>query len=148
MVALEFGQDGLLVSVKASGTGGVVDASDCGLDKPGFVMHNLESRRHPETNAQVPADSKYGRIVEFAEVAGRSSGNNNEAIARRNYKTLWTYAANCILGLWLITSPAVFDYQSVGLSTSDTVCGALVICFEIVLCSFRDSQWGDGLQQP
>ncbi len=45
---------------------------------------------------------------------------------------LWTYAANMIIGLWLISSPHLFDYKSAALATSDTVSGFLIIAFELL----------------
>lgn len=67
-----------------------------------------------------------------------------QSVERRNYSLLWTYAINCILGLWLITSPYLFDYQSRELVLSDTVAGALIILFEIASFSPRRSilRWG------
>lgn len=66
---------------------------------------------------------------------------------RRNYKLLWTYAINCILGLWLITSPYLFHYESHALVLSDTIAGALIILFEFASFSPRRSilRWGTAM---
>jgi len=53
-----------------------------------------------------------------------------QLVKRHHYQTLWTYFANCILGLFLLTQPFLFDYKSQALVYSDSVCGVLIILFE------------------
>jgi hypothetical protein len=72
------------------------------------------------------------QIKDFKEVTGASSDQYQQIVQRHNYKTFWTYTANCILGLWLISSPFLYDYKSPALASSDTICGALIILFEVL----------------
>ncbi len=77
------------------------------------------------------------QIKDFNEIVGKSSGEIKQIIAYHQYKTLWTYAVNCILGLWLITSPFLYDYKSSALVISDVVSGALIVAFECLSFSSK-----------
>lgn len=77
------------------------------------------------------------QIKAFREVVGKTSSEYEQVIELHHYKTLWTYVVNCILGLWLITSPFLFDYKCSALATSDTVSGALIVLFELLSFSPR-----------
>lgn len=66
------------------------------------------------------------------EIAGKRCSEYRQVIAQHQYRTLWTYAANCILGFWLIISPFLCDYKSSELAISDTASGALIILFECI----------------
>jgi hypothetical protein len=72
-------------------------------------------------------DNQQFQIKEFKEIIANDSANY---ITRYQYKTLWTYVFNGILGLLLITGPLIFNYKSSSLVISDTVSGALIILFE------------------
>ncbi len=109
-------------------------------------MQNLEDVEK-SSNGGVQSGSPQYQILDFTEACDISEADANDAIRRRNYSTLWTYAFNCIVALWLITNPHLFDYRSSNLAISDTVSGALVILFELVsffprLCMAR---WGTAL---
>jgi uncharacterized membrane protein len=75
------------------------------------------------------------QIKEFKEIVGKTQSEFEQIIKAHQYKTLWTYLVNCILGLWLITSPHLYDYKSSALATSDTVSGASIILFECLAFS-------------
>lgn len=77
------------------------------------------------------------QIKEFKEVIGKTSSELEQIIKLHHYKTLWTYLVNCILGLWLITEPFLYNYNSSTLATSDTISGALIILFELLSFSPR-----------
>lgn len=54
----------------------------------------------------------------------------HEAMLLENHKRfLWTYYTNLLLGVWLITSPFAFGYQSLGMTWSDVVSGGLIVLF-------------------
>jgi hypothetical protein len=79
------------------------------------------------------------QITEFRELPGNSPAEREQVIERYHYTTLWTYIVNAILGLWLITSPFIFDYHSQALVISDIVSGALIIFFEALSFSPKRS---------
>ncbi|HEV2074553.1 MAG TPA: vitamin K epoxide reductase family protein [Thermomicrobiales bacterium] len=66
----------------------------------------------------------------------------DEMIRRHRTQTLWMYFANIILGLWLLTSPAIFDYRSEQLAWSDALSGALIVALGIVAFFPRGDFWG------
>lgn len=72
------------------------------------------------------------QILDFAEATEKTAPEIQSLIASHNYSTLWTYAINCILGLWLIANPHLFNYRSAPLTISDTVSGALIIFMECI----------------
>lgn len=76
--------------------------------------------------------SSFYQIVEYGELMGKSGCDRYLMVEHRNYKLLWTYAANCILGFLLITNPFLFNYKSDTMSLSDMVSGALIIAFEFI----------------
>lgn len=84
------------------------------------------------------------RILDFAEATEKTAPEIQSLIASRNYSTLWTYAINCILALWLIANPHLFDYKSSSLALSDTISGALVVVFEVIsfIPRFSGARWG------
>jgi len=75
------------------------------------------------------------QIKDFKEVVGKTSSEYEHVVRVHHYKTLWTYVVNCILGLWLIAGPFLFDYKCPALTMSDTICGALIILFEFLAFS-------------
>ena len=75
------------------------------------------------------------QIKEFKEITGKTSSDYEQIIGLHHYKTLWTYLVNCMLGLWLITGPFLYDYKGSALATSDSVSGALIILFEFLAFS-------------
>jgi hypothetical protein len=81
------------------------------------------------------------QIQEFREIFEKNSDLSENTITVYHYKTLWTYAINAMLGLWLITSPFIFDYKSYELIISDTVSGVLIILFELLAFSPRRALW-------
>ncbi len=87
------------------------------------------------------------QILDFAEATGKTAPEIQSLVSSRNYAMLWTYAINCILGLWLIANPHLFDYKSSSLVLSDTICGALIILFEAVSFTPRVAgiRWGTAL---
>jgi hypothetical protein len=86
------------------------------------------------------------QIRDLGEVLRDEASTADVTLVReqRNYKLLWTYAINCILALWLITSPHLFNYESRALELSDTIAGALILLFEFISFSPRRSfmRWG------
>jgi Vitamin K epoxide reductase family len=108
-------------------------------------MQNLEDIEQA-SNAGEQNSSQY-QILDFAEATGKDSSNVREAVADRNYALLWTYAINCIIGLWLIANPHLFDYKSGALGISDTISGALVIAFEAAAFNphLSAARWGTAL---
>ncbi|HEY9776787.1 MAG TPA: vitamin K epoxide reductase family protein [Planktothrix sp.] len=84
------------------------------------------------------------KVQAFSDVLFENRVQYEQAISRHNYKFLWTYAANCILGLFLLTSPYLYNYDSFAMVLSDTVAGTLIILIEYLsfspkLCFMR---WG------
>jgi uncharacterized membrane protein len=77
------------------------------------------------------------QIHEFKETIDCDSSKYEHLVELHQYKTLWTYLVNGILGLWLITGPYIYDYQSGALATSDVLSGTLIILFELVAFSPR-----------
>ncbi len=71
-------------------------------------------------------------ITEAKEASGKIPEEYQNLVRAYHYKTLWTYVANCILALWLITDPCLFDYGSCALARSDTIAGVLIILFELM----------------
>jgi hypothetical protein len=71
-------------------------------------------------------------IKDFREFANLDEREFAASIARANYRWLWTFAFNMILGVWLIASPHLFAYKSHALVLSDTIAGAAVIICESI----------------
>lgn len=109
-------------------------------------MQNLEDLEKSSNGGEQRGSPRY-QILDFAEATGKSEADIHNAILRRTYSTLWTYALNCVVALWLITNPHLFDYRSPNLSISDTVSGALIILFEVVsfFPRFCMARWGTAL---
>jgi hypothetical protein len=84
---------------------------------------------NPSISSNQSDQSPY-QIQGFHEIIGKTLAEYTDFTESHHYKTLWTYMVNCILGLWLISSPFLFDYKSSSLATSDTISGALIILFE------------------
>lgn len=84
-------------------------------------------------------ESEY-QIKDFREILGPDRANYARILRQHQYKTLWTYMVNCILGLWLITNPFLFNYNSPELVVSDTISGALVVVVELL--SFLPKLYG------
>jgi uncharacterized membrane protein len=76
-------------------------------------------------------------IVEFREFAEADSTNFRDRVQQHQYKTLWTRAVNCILAVWLISSPFVFSYGRTGLRTSDVITGAIILVAEALSFSTK-----------
>lgn len=112
------------------------------LEKSGTI--STRTHRHPcyptvkSTSLMVTRISEQTeyKIRDFDEVRD-ASGLNEGFIEDYQYRTLWTYAANCLLGLWLITQPFLFDYRSADLFLSDIISGVLVIAVELLSFSPR-----------
>lgn len=68
--------------------------------------------------------------LEVEAISASPSHDHKYLIAARNYRYLWTRATNCILGLLLITAPALSHYHSQALVVSDITSGVLIIAFE------------------
>ncbi len=66
----------------------------------------------------------------------------DEVMREHRETTLWMYAANIALGLWLLTSPAMHDYRSPGLAWSDGISGGLIVVLGIVALFPRGDFWG------
>lgn len=83
-------------------------------------------------------------ILTFKEAIGKDAEQFLEATMRHNYKTLWTYIANGILALWLISQPFLLDYKSSALVKSDIISGVIVILVEIIafVPRFALLRWG------
>jgi len=65
------------------------------------------------------------------------STHEHEAMLLENHKKfLWTYYTNLLLGIWLLTSPATFGYQSAGMTWSDIASGGFILIFGM-LALFR-----------
>jgi uncharacterized membrane protein len=95
-------------------------------------MHNLEQRHKSAARLDPERSSPQFQIKGFDEIVGKEPAELEQLIARYNYKILWTYTVNCILGVWLITSPHLYDYKSAGLAASDAMSGSLIILFEFL----------------
>jgi hypothetical protein len=108
-------------------------------------MQNLEDIEKT-SGSEEQLSSQY-QILDFAEATGKSASDVREAVANRNYTLLWTYAINCILGLWLLANPHLFDYRSQALALSDTASGALIITFEMIAFAprFAAARWGTAM---
>ncbi len=85
-------------------------------------------------NARMTSQTKTApiKIEEFREIVDKGSRPYEDRLRAHQYATLWTYAANCILGIWLISDVHLFNYKSAALAMSDTICGALIILFEFL----------------
>ena len=108
-------------------------------------MKNLEGlNQSPLPGEQ---NSPTYQIKDFNEIVGKSASEIQQLVERYNYKILWTYAANCILGLWLLTNPHLFDYKSSALTISDTASGALIILLEALSFTPRLARlrWGTAI---
>ena len=83
-------------------------------------------------------------VQNFREATGKSAEQFLENIRLYNYKILWTYWANGILALWLISQPFLFDYKSPALEKSDIISGFLVILIESIAFfpRFALLRWG------
>jgi hypothetical protein len=80
-------------------------------------------------------------IKEAQESSGQTRSERDDRLESFHYQTLWTYAVNVILGLWLISSPFLFDYKSAALVISDTTSGVLIIIFECLAFAPRRALW-------
>ena len=60
---------------------------------------------------------------------GMSVQKHESMLVENHKKFLWTYYTNLLLGVWLLTSPVTFGYQSTGMTWSDIVSGGLVLGF-------------------
>lgn len=70
------------------------------------------------------------------------SSDQKLAIEQRfHQKYFWTRFAMVFLGIWMLTSPETFGYQSQALSISDWVSGLLLIFFGFVSMSFKHRLW-------
>src|ERR1700730_12481684 len=98
-------------------------------------MQNLQKRTG--TDASIDSERSSFQIKDFKESIGQSDREFDRTVAQYQYKILWTYAANCILALCLITSPFIYDYKSPALAASDIISGALIILFECISFSPR-----------
>ncbi len=104
--------------------------------KPMINQLTDKADRSPSARSQ----QRHFEIKEFKEskeFLGKTSRAYDELIQQHHYKTLWTYLVNCILGVWLITSPCLCDYKSSALAISDIVSGALIILSESLAFSPR-----------
>lgn len=66
----------------------------------------------------------------------------DEMIRNHRERTLWMYAANIVLGLWLMLGPTAFDYGSTRLVWSDILSGALIVALGVVALFPRGDFWG------
>ncbi|RTL44536.1 MAG: vitamin K epoxide reductase family protein [Candidatus Melainabacteria bacterium] len=109
-------------------------------------MRNLENTEKSETGGARQNSPRY-QILDCFEANRMHSAQATSAIATQNYKLLWTYAINCILAIWLIINPHLFDYRSTGLEFSDTISGAMILFFEAVafVPRFNQVRWGTAL---
>ncbi|MFN8552017.1 MAG: vitamin K epoxide reductase family protein [Candidatus Obscuribacterales bacterium] len=109
-------------------------------------MRNLEHTEKGETGGANQHSSRY-QILDYFEANRMHSAQATSAIATQNYRLLWTYAINCILAVWLIINPHLFDYRSTGLEFSDTISGALILLFEAIafVPQFNQVRWGTAL---
>jgi Vitamin K epoxide reductase family len=71
-------------------------------------------------------------IQDFREATGKDAQQFLKEILLHNYKMLWTFVANGILAIWLITQPFLLNYKSAALMKSDIISGAIVILVEIL----------------
>ncbi len=71
-------------------------------------------------------------IKNFRDVTGKDPQQFLKEILLHNYKMLWTFVANGILAIWLISQPFLFNYKSVALMKSDIISGIIVILVEIM----------------
>jgi len=92
-------------------------------------MSAFGERPHSE---ELPRATDSTAIKTFEECLSEDGSDLASLQERHNYKFLWTRAANCILGLWLIVNPCLFQYKSNALQISDITCGALLILFALL----------------
>lgn len=69
-------------------------------------------------------------VQNFREETGKSAQQFLKDILHHDYKTLWTFVANGILAIWLMSQPFLFDYKSAALEKSDIISGALILVLE------------------
>ncbi len=84
------------------------------------------------------------KVQSFREAIGKNAQQFLEEALRHNYKTLWTFIANGILAIWLISQPFLLDYKSAALMKSDIISGIIVILVETLafIPRFAPIRWG------
>lgn len=84
---------------------------------------------------------------------GRANGGASSTRQRRSYdvdqemeqhraRMLWMYFTNILVGLWLLSSAAMFEYQDTALLWSDALSGALIMGLGILALFPRGDFWG------
>jgi len=103
----------------------------------------------PEHDTQRQEGNRQEREQAMAEPHGEVASMDpqghhdaDEMMRQHRETTLWMYFANIMLGLWLLTSPAVFDYRSVSLAWSDAASGALIVVLGVLALFPRGDFWG------
>lgn len=79
------------------------------------------------------------QISGYTELIEKSDRTRDDLVSDFHYRILWTYALNCILGVWLVSSPFVFDYKCAQLVISDIVAGTILLLCECVSFSPKHS---------
>lgn len=125
-----------------------------GIPKSAMAKGRNDPRRGPQSRRRSPVQSEQQQQHHSENHRMRDDGNSHsmsmkpdprdvdEMMQQQHVKTLWMYFANIMLGLWLLTSPAMFDYESVPLSWSDALSGAAIVALGIVALFSRGDFWG------
>lgn len=68
---------------------------------------------------------------------GMDDGMRQDMAESHHQRTLWVYWTVVVLGVWLMTSPVTFGYESAALVWSDLISGALLVVFGLLSLSPR-----------
>lgn len=112
--------------------------------QPGGIRESDVAWLPNDPDISHPSNEKVFQVIPLNQLELDNPSAYRDSVSRRNYRFLWTFAANSILGLMLLTGPAMFDYGRQALSVSDTICGAMVLLFEALAFFPRTNfmRWG------
>lgn len=75
--------------------------------------------------------------------ANHSASHDIDALWQQHrVSTLWTYAANIMLGVWLLSGLTIFEYEKAALAWNDGLSGLAIVLLGIVAFSAKGDVWG------
>lgn len=91
----------------------------------------LEQRRKASTESGV-AGTKATELElnDLDEFLQERNLDRLQLVRSHHYRTLWTYAVNCILAILLMSSTPLYAQENSALALNDTVCSIAIILFE------------------
>ncbi|MBX9584614.1 MAG: vitamin K epoxide reductase family protein [Gemmataceae bacterium] len=98
----------------------------------------------PKCGMKLVAQQEHGEMAHGQRGGDQSMGRHHEMMRQHHKSMLWTNFTNIVLGVWLMTSPAMFVYGSTALAWSDILSGALLVLFGTLSLSLRFdlARWG------